>query len=72
MRIMQTIPRIGYSFVVFALGAVALAAQAPSTQQTPPPANQASPAAQQPPAVQQPPDPAADALRAGQQLMRDG
>jgi tetratricopeptide (TPR) repeat protein len=63
---MQTIPRLAYTFVVFTLGAVALAAQAPSSQQALPAAQQA------PPAAQQPPDPAADALRAGQQLMRDG
>jgi tetratricopeptide (TPR) repeat protein len=64
MLVMQTISRIGCTLVVFTIGAASLAAQAP-------PASQA-PSTQPPPAVQQPPDPAADALRAGQQLMRDG
>ncbi len=49
---MRTTSKLGYTLVVLVLGAAALSAQAPATQQ--------------------PQDPAADALRAGQQLMRDG
>ena len=63
---MPATSQVGYTVVVFALGAVSIAAHAPSAQQAPPAAQQAAPAAQQPP------DPATDALRAGQQLMGDG
>lgn len=49
---MQTPLRLGYTLLACVLGAAALAAQAPTTQQ--------------------PPDPVTEALRAGQQLMRDG
>jgi tetratricopeptide (TPR) repeat protein len=64
---MQTIQRVAYTLGVFALGASAVFAAVPQGAQAPAPAQQAPSAAQQ-----QPPDPAADALRAGQQLMRDG
>jgi tetratricopeptide (TPR) repeat protein len=66
MGVMQTIFRLGCTLALFALGAVSLVAQSPSDPQAPPAAQQA------PAAAQQPPDPAAEALSAGQQLMRDG
>ncbi len=64
---MQTIQRIACTLGVFALGAASVFAAAPQGAQVPASAQQAPSAA-----PQQPPDPAADALRAGQQLMRDG
>jgi tetratricopeptide (TPR) repeat protein len=67
MRFMHPNPRFARALGVFAIGALFLAAP-PSAGAAP-----VAPAPQQaPPAAQQPPDPAADALRAGQQLMRDG
>jgi tetratricopeptide (TPR) repeat protein len=67
MRFMQTIQRFAFGLGVCALAAACVAAAAPSTDQPFARARQ-----QAPPAAQQPADPAADALRAGQQLMRDG
>ena len=67
MWLMQPNPRLAHTLGVFVFGAVALFAAPLASAQAPAPAPQ-----QAPRAAQQPPDPAADALRAGQQLMRDG
>jgi tetratricopeptide (TPR) repeat protein len=64
---MHTHPRFACALGVFTAGALFLAAPPSASARPLQPAQQ-----QAPPAAQQPPDPAADALRAGQQLMRDG
>jgi tetratricopeptide (TPR) repeat protein len=67
MRLMQTITRFASALGVCAIVGASLHGAAPAMRQAPVPAQP-----QAPPAAQQPPDPAADALRTGQQLMRDG